>query len=247
MTPAIKTPWLTAVVFAFSGALTGAAAAAALSIVLIAGTAGRASAQSPATQPAAQAGQTAARPEKKPKDTGEYDIINEAIRDLSGTNPQKTLADLNTWTQKYPESDYKDDRLFYLMQAYSVAQPAQPDKVLEYGAQLMAKDLKTALKEPARLAGALFGDGQRAGNQDPTPAQLVTGQKAAKDLQASVPTYFTPVIQAGAGYRRAVGAGPAQVEQDGRVHPGLHSAVSREAVAMAKRTTPRRDRPSGRR
>jgi hypothetical protein len=175
--------------------LTGVAAAAALGVVLMAGTAGRASAQSPAAQPAAQAGQAAAQPEKKPKDTGEYDIANAVIVDLDPAKPnnQKALTDLNTWTQKYPESDYKDDRLFYFMQAYSGLQPQQPDKVLEYGAQLMAKDLKTVLPDPTQVLRVLYlATANTQLVKDPTPAQLAIGQKAAKDLQAFVPTYFTP-------------------------------------------------------
>jgi hypothetical protein len=161
----------------------------------MAGTAEHARAQSPDAQPAAQAGQTAAQPaaqpEKKPKDTGEYDIINEVIKDVNGTNAQKTVTDLNTWTQKYPESDYKDDRLYYFMQAYAM-QPPQPDKVLEYGAQLLAKDLKAALKEPSSILRALYLMTANApAVKDPTPAQLATGGKAAKDLLAFVPTYFT--------------------------------------------------------
>ena len=176
----------------FIRTLTGIAAAAALGIVLVAGTAEHASAQSPAAQPAAQAGQTAAPPEKKPKDTGEYDIANASIVDLDPLKPnyQKALTDLNTWTQKYPESDYKDDRLFYFMQAYNGVQ--QPDKVLEYGAQLMAKDLKTVLPDLSQSLRVLYlVTANTPAVKDPTPAQLAIGQKAAKDLQAFVPTYFT--------------------------------------------------------
>ena len=131
----------------FIRTLTGIAAAAALGLVLMAGTAGHASAQSPADQQAQAvqpAAQPAGPPEKKPKDTGEYEIANAVIIDLDRAKPNypKAVTDLNTWTQKYPESDYKDDRLFYFMQAYGGLQPPQADKVLEYGAQLQAKDLK---------------------------------------------------------------------------------------------------------
>jgi hypothetical protein len=162
----------------------------------MAGTARHASAQSPADQQA-QAGQPAAQPaaqpEKKPKDTGEYDIANAVIIDLDRTKPNypKALTDLSTWTQKYPDSDYKDDRLFYFMQAYGGLQPPQPDKVLEYGAQLLAKDLKATLKEPANIVQAYYAITANApAVKDPTPAQLATGEKAAKELLAYVPVYF---------------------------------------------------------
>ncbi len=184
----------------FIRTLTGIAAAAALGFVLMAGTARHASAQSPADQQA-QAGQAAAQPaaqpEKKPKDTGEYDIANEAIKDLSLKNFPKLVTDLNTWAQKYPESDYKDDRLFYFMQAYFNMRPQQPDKVLEYGAQLQAKDLKATLKEPANIVQALYAiTASTPAVKDPTPAQLAIGEKGAKELLAYVPVYFAAANKA---------------------------------------------------
>ena len=72
-------------------------------------------------------------PEKKVKDQGEYDLFNQTLKDAS--NPAQQIKDLDTWTQKYPESDYKDDRLLYYLQAYNGAN--QPAKVLEVGSGLM--------------------------------------------------------------------------------------------------------------
>src|SRR5450432_106998 len=55
-------------------------------------------------------------PEKKVKDQGEYDIYNQVLKD---TDPVKQIQDLDTWAQKYPESDYKnDDRPYLYLQAY---------------------------------------------------------------------------------------------------------------------------------
>ena len=53
----------------------------------------------------AQAAAATAQPEKKPKDRAEYDLYNEVIKD--GTSPAKQLQDLDSWTQKYPETDLK--------------------------------------------------------------------------------------------------------------------------------------------
>lgn len=222
----------------FIRTLTGIAAAAALGVVLIPGTAGRASAQTPDAQPAAQAAQPAAQPEKKPKDTGEYDIINEAIKDLSGTNPQKTLTDLNTWTQKYPDSDYKDDRLFYFMQAYAAVQPPQPEKVLEYGAQLMAKDLIAALKEPSQILRALYlMTANMLSVKEPTAAQLAIGQKAAKDLLAFVPTYFTAANKAASVTDAQWAQVRSQVEQAGTATL-VYIAIYPGDTASAKKDFP---------
>src|SRR5437879_3608903 len=92
----------------------------------------------------AQFAQAQAAPEKKVKDQGEYDIFNQTIKDAS--NPAQQIKDLDTWTQKYPDSDYKDDRLYYYIQAYNATN--QPAKVLEIGSQLMGRDLKQVFKDP---------------------------------------------------------------------------------------------------
>src|SRR3954467_13623911 len=107
------------------------------------------------------AAQTAAPAAKKKevKDQGEFELYNQAIKDATvpanATEAQraeltkKELQDLDNWAQKYPESDFKDDRAYMYMQAYSTTQPPQPLKVIEYGQQLMAKDLKTVFPDAA--------------------------------------------------------------------------------------------------
>ena len=205
----------------FIRTLTGIAAAAALGFVLMAGTAGHASALTPAAQAGQTADQPAAQPaapaEKKPKDTGEYEIANAVMIDLDNAKPNypKAVTDLNTWTQKYPESDWKDDRLLFFMQAYANLQPPQPDKVLEYGAQLEAKDLKATLKEPANILQALYAmTASIPLLKDPTPAQLALGQKATKELQAYIPVYFAPANKAASVPDAKWAQVRAQVEHD---------------------------------
>lgn len=65
--------------------------------------------------PAPQAAQGAAK-QKAVKDQGEYDIITAAQKE---TDPQKKLDLLRQWEQKYPDSDFKDDRTLAMAQAYS--------------------------------------------------------------------------------------------------------------------------------
>jgi hypothetical protein len=153
---------------------------AAISVGMLTGTAQFARAQ-------AAAG-AAAQPEKKPKDQGEFDIFNETIKDAA--NPAKQLQDLDTWTQKYPESDFKDDRLLFYISAYSGTN--QPAKVVDTATQLLSKDLNATFKDPRQVASILF---QTAFNvqkiPNPTPEQLATGQKAARQLLDFTPTYFT--------------------------------------------------------
>jgi hypothetical protein len=131
---------------------------------------------------------------KQVKDQGEFEIYNQAIKDAN--NPAQQLKDLDTWTQKYPESDFKDDRAYLYMQAYSKTQPPQPLKVIEYGKQLIDKDLKTVFPDPASQPNILTVLFQVAWNvatlPNPTQEQLAFGEKAGEQLQAFIPTYFVP-------------------------------------------------------
>jgi hypothetical protein len=174
--------------------LTGIAAAAALGAVLMVGTTQHARAQAPAAQQAAQPGQPAAQPAKSPKDQAEYDIAEAVLTNILSASPnwQKAVTDLNTWVQKYPESDWKNERLLYYLQAYASMNPPQKDKALEYAAQLLAMDLKTAIKDQSEVLKVLYlTTATIAGIQNATAEQLATGDKAAKALLGFTPTYFT--------------------------------------------------------
>src|SRR5215831_6059309 len=137
------------------------------------------------------AGQPAAK-QKAVKDQGEFEIYNQAIKDAA--TPQKEIQDLDTWAQKYPESDFKDDRLYMYLDAYSKMQPPQPQKVIEYGQQLMAKDLNAAFPDAAGKLKMLNIFYQVAWNvatsPNATPEQLALGEKAARQLLEIAPQYF---------------------------------------------------------
>jgi hypothetical protein len=172
------------------------AAIAIMGAVILTGTAQLAQAQATAA-PAAQAPAApapGAPPEKKVKDQGEYDIYNQTIKDQA--NPAALLKDLDTWTQKYPETDYKDDRQYYYVQAYNGVVPPQPAKVLEVGSALMARDLKKVFTDPKAgpqqiLTVLYMMSVNLLKLPTPSPDQLAAGDKAAHALQEFVPTFFT--------------------------------------------------------
>ena len=146
------------------------------------------------TAPCAHA-QAAAAAQKKPKDNAEYDIFNDVIKDITAGNSAKAVTDLDTWTQKYPDSDYKDDRLYYYMQAYSKANPPQPAKVADYGAQLMNKGLKTTFTDPQQGPNMILNVLYLMTATVPTipnttPDQIALGEKAAHDLMDYIPSFF---------------------------------------------------------
>jgi hypothetical protein len=130
--------------------------------------------------------------EKKVKDQGEYDIFNQTLKD-QGT-PAKQIQDLDTWTQKYPDSDYKDDRLYYYISAYNGA--GQSAKVLEVGSQLMSRDLKSVFKDPKQgpqqvLTVLYLMSVNILKLPNASPDQLANGEKAARALSDYVGEYFT--------------------------------------------------------
>jgi hypothetical protein len=130
--------------------------------------------------------------QKAVKDQGEFEIYNQAIKDAS--NPQKEIQDLDSWAQKYPDSDFKDDRLYMYFDAYSKMQPPQQQKVVEYGQQLMSKDLNSAFPDAAGKLKILNIYYQVAWNvatlPNATPEQLALGEKAARQLLDLAPQYF---------------------------------------------------------
>ena len=171
--------------------LTGVAVTAALGAALMAGTARIASAQAPAAQQAAQPAQPKA---KTPKDQGEADLANAVFTDMlsNPANWPKAITDLNSWVQKYPESDWKNERLLYYLTAYTSMAPPQKDKALEYAAQLLAMDVPAAITDKSDVLKVYYMTAlATVGIQNATPQQLATGDKGAKALLAYIPTYFT--------------------------------------------------------
>ncbi|HTS25015.1 MAG TPA: hypothetical protein VMH81_04025 [Bryobacteraceae bacterium] len=147
----------------------------------------------------AQAGQASSQPQKKYKE-GEYEVLSQAYKDAG--DPSKAISDLDAWTRKFPDSDFRDDRAYLYVQACSRLN--QPAKVLEYGAQLMARDLKALFNGPGggQLAGlpiklamlnVLYSVAlQAASLPGAAPEQLALGDKAVSQLLDLAPKYFTP-------------------------------------------------------
>jgi hypothetical protein len=124
-------------------------------------------------------------PEKKLKQ-GEYDPYNEAVKDINTNNFTKALSDLDAWSQKFPDSDYRDDRTAFYVQAYTAT--SQPAKALDAAAGLLARDLGAVFPGPAGKATVvrLLYNAVYAISHDPspTPEALAVGEKAAHQLMA---------------------------------------------------------------
>jgi len=137
-----------------------------LTIVAVLGSMTGASQYARAQEP--QAGQQTSQ--KKVKDQGEYDLYNAVVKE---TDPNKKLSLLNTWKEKYPNTDFKQERLTILMLTYQAL--GQPAKVLE-----TAKELLTL--EPKDVQALFFTTALTTTLQNPSPADLDAGEKAANGL-----------------------------------------------------------------
>jgi hypothetical protein len=174
----------------------GTAAIAALGLVVLTTTAHYASAQA-AAAPAAQA--PAGKKAKAVKDTGEYDIFNEVAKDTTANppNPKKFLADLDSWTQKYPNTEFADRRVMYYVQAYSADNQAA--KAVDIAKPLVDKGLdgmKEGLEEDSLVLQTLFLTSRAAlalaATGSPSAEELATGAKASELLAAFGKSFFAP-------------------------------------------------------
>lgn len=167
-----------------SSKIRGELAAVALVAALAGGWTAPARAQAAAPAPQAASPAPNAPAEKKVKDQGEYDIYNEVTKDMLARNFAKAITDLDTWKQKYPASDFKDDRSVFYIQAYAGSN--QPAKALDEAGLLMAKDLKATLNDkngPTQQLTVLFtATTAIAQVPNPTADEFAIATKAAQQL-----------------------------------------------------------------
>jgi hypothetical protein len=94
--------------------------------------------QAPAAGQTPQAQAPAAgQPQKQVKDQGEYDLFNQVVKE---TDANKKLALLNTWKEKYPQTDFKKERQLYYLDTYKNL--GQPEKMIGTAKEILAEDPK---------------------------------------------------------------------------------------------------------
>jgi hypothetical protein len=127
--------------------------------------------------------------QKKFRNAGESELYNAVLRDAN--DAAKQVQDLDAWSQKYSESDFIADRLYLYVQAYARLKPARPAKVVEYGAQLIAMDLKNQFQDPQQVLVVLYLVMVNAiGIPHPRGEELEAGRDAARELLDGLPAFF---------------------------------------------------------
>jgi len=107
--------------------------------------------------------------EKKVKDQQEWDLYKSST---TTTDPAKRLPFLEQWKEKYPESDFKEERLVVYQATYQAL--GQTPKAVETAKEILAMDPKEV---NALYFLTLYGQIQPA-----TPDSLDSGEKAAQSL-----------------------------------------------------------------
>lgn len=119
-------------------------------------------------------------PQKNYKDRAEYDLYSSILKEA---NPTQKLALLNQWKEKYPQTEFKDERMQLFLDTYRGLN--QGAKVLETAKEMVAADPKSA-------SGLLWINLMTVAMGDSSPAALDTGEQGAKSLLANLDTIFAP-------------------------------------------------------
>ncbi|MGA7239182.1 MAG: DUF6600 domain-containing protein [Bryobacteraceae bacterium] len=145
----------------------------------------------PVTIPAPVPPHNPRHPIDRPRDGQEGGAVSRVQTDLETARWNKALDDLDDWTRRYPQSPLAALRLYDYMQAHSAL--AHPDRVLEYGAQVLASNPAAgegALNEQ-QTAAILYLTMVNAGAiAKPSQPQRALGAAAAQSLLDSLPSYF---------------------------------------------------------
>jgi hypothetical protein len=124
-------------------------------------------------------------PAQKNYKPGEFDVYSAAAKDVNGNNFAQALKDLDTWTQKFAETDFKTERQFLYVVAYAGA--GQFDKAVDAAGPMIAAGVDTIFADPKTGPGeairVLFAAATSIVHiPNPTADQLAIADKAAHQL-----------------------------------------------------------------
>ncbi len=131
--------------------------------------------------------QTGAAPTKNYKDRGEYDLFSKITQTQ---DPKARLDLLNQWQDKYPQTDYAQERNDYFvltLGALAATDPASRQKLLDKCAEVLKADPKNFR---AMYMTALWGPA--VGGASPSPDLQTQVQTAAQGVIDNAPTAFDP-------------------------------------------------------
>lgn len=117
---------------------------------------------------------------------GEFEAYSSVAKELSANRFQAAASAIDDWKQKYPDSEYRNEREALAVQAYAGLNQAA--KALDAAAPLIAGDLKGTFPGPqgeAVIVRLLYSSAWAIARiPNPTPEELTAGEKAARELLA---------------------------------------------------------------
>jgi tetratricopeptide (TPR) repeat protein len=121
-----------------------------------------------------------AETQKQWKDRPEFDLYDSITKE---TNTAKRMDLLNTWTSKYPDTQFRIERLTLFLNAYKDLNQAQ--KMVDTAKEMQSLEPKnfTALYWLTFLTPSLYA-------KDATADQLETGEKASRSFLEQLDTVF---------------------------------------------------------
>ncbi len=124
--------------------------------------------------------QTQAQKQPQWKDRAEYDLYAAITKEA---DPKKALELLNTWKQKYPESEFKEERFRLTIESYRKLNDAK--SMMETAKEWLAVN-------PKSIQALYFINWLTPSLNDTSPSALETSEKAARSLLANVDEFFAP-------------------------------------------------------
>jgi tetratricopeptide (TPR) repeat protein len=118
--------------------------------------------------------------QKQVKDQAEYDLFQAVNKEQ---DPKKKLQLLDTWKQKYPDSDFKDDRQVIYIQTYQAAGDGE-------GMFRAAKELLDM--DPNHTAALYYLTLLTVSLNNTAPDRLELGEKVANGLRSKLGEMFDP-------------------------------------------------------
>lgn len=119
--------------------------------------------------------------QKVPKDQAEYELANKTFTAVQGGDWKTALSGLDEWSEKYPDSAFKDDWTRLYMRGYQ--NTGQKEKAIEIAQEI--------LKESPNDFEANFLIASFAPTMGTDPAMLAAGEKAAQAVLANRPAQAT--------------------------------------------------------
>ncbi len=123
---------------------------------------------------------------------GELELFREVQKSFEAADFHRAVNGLDTWSERFPRTDYEADRQFQYIQAYNDG-TTQPVKVLEVAATMIRQGLPATLPDPRQALTMLYLASLNVQKiQRPNRVQIAAGQQAARELLQRLPDFFAP-------------------------------------------------------